>query len=135
MNYLLDTHAWLWFVTGDPKLPPSVRDKLDADDAVRWVSPITAWELAMLAERGRLALPSAVTDYLAAKLSDGVFREAPLTWAIATESRRVRLPHGDPADRFLAATARVNGLTLVTADANLRSLKEIDVLGFSARKR
>ena len=135
MNYLLDTHVWLWFVTDDPKLPPSVREKLDAADAHRWVSPVTAWELTMLADCGRISLPAPVTDYLTSKFADGPFREAPLTWAIALESRRVALTHEDPADRFLAATARVNGLTLVTADTRLTKFPGAEVLAVTARKR
>ena len=46
-------------------------------------------------------------------------REAPLTHEVALESRRIVLPHGDPADRLIAATARVLHLILVTADERL----------------
>ena len=56
------------------------------------------------------------------------FRQAPLTHAIASVARRLNLPQRDPADRFLAATAQVLDLTLVTADANLLGLGEIATL-------
>jgi PIN domain nuclease of toxin-antitoxin system len=55
-------------------------------------------------------------------------REAPLTHEIALATRSVRLPHRDPADRFLVATALIHGLTLVTADQNVGSSKQIPVL-------
>ncbi len=56
-------------------------------------------------------------------------REAPLTHEIALAARRLPLPHPDPADRFLVATAQVLNLTLVTADAALLGLGEIATLG------
>jgi PIN domain nuclease of toxin-antitoxin system len=55
-------------------------------------------------------------------------REAPLTFEVVYAMARIDLPHRDPADRFLAATAYAYGLTLVTADRNLSSLKNIEVL-------
>jgi PIN domain nuclease of toxin-antitoxin system len=57
------------------------------------------------------------------------FQQAPLTHEIVAAARRLPLPHRDPADRFLAATAKVLDLTLVTADANLLGLGEIATLG------
>ena len=56
------------------------------------------------------------------------FREAALTHAVALESRRLVLPHHDPVDRFLAASAKVYGLTLVTADERLLGSDEFSVL-------
>jgi len=55
-------------------------------------------------------------------------REAPLTHEIALATRSVGLPHRDPADRLLVATALIHGLTLVTADRNLSRTKQIPVL-------
>jgi PIN domain nuclease of toxin-antitoxin system len=55
-------------------------------------------------------------------------REAPLTHEIALASEELSLPHGDPVDRFLAATAQVLGLTLVTADSRLLGLGNISTL-------
>ena len=56
------------------------------------------------------------------------FREAPLTHEIALVARELRIPQQDPADRFLAATAKVLDLTLVTADTRLLGLGEIATL-------
>ena len=55
-------------------------------------------------------------------------REAPITYQVAQETARVQFPHGDPADRFLVATARVFGLTLVTADEQLLKARQSPVL-------
>ena len=135
MNLLLDTHILLWFATDDPRLPVDIAERLEAPTATRWVSPVSVWEALLLAERGRVVGPAPFAEWLRTELASGPFREAPLTWAVAVESRRISLPHEDPADRFLAATARVQGLTLVTADARLTGLKDLDVLAVRVRKR
>jgi PIN domain nuclease of toxin-antitoxin system len=65
---------------------------------------------------------------MAAALTSAPIREAPLTHEVALETRRVRLAHKAPADRFLVATARVFNLTLVTADRRLAKTRDIAVL-------
>ena len=82
----------------------------------------------MLVERGRLAITMPATDWVDAMVRALPRREAPLTHDIAIASRQLTLQHEDPADRFIAATARVLGLTLVTADARLLSSTEFEVL-------
>jgi PIN domain nuclease of toxin-antitoxin system len=54
--------------------------------------------------------------------------EAPLTGEVAIRSRSVDLPHEDPADRFIAATAAVYGLTLVTGDGRILDSKSLSLL-------
>lgn len=80
----------------------------------------------MLHEKGRIHLEGDLESWVVD--STAPFREAPLTHEIAAASRRLRLPQRDPADRFLAATAKVLDLTLVTADASLLGLGEIATL-------
>jgi PIN domain nuclease of toxin-antitoxin system len=80
----------------------------------------------MLAAKGRIHLPADLAQWLARATAP--LLEAPLTHEIALASRRLSLPHNDPADRFLAATAQVLRLTLVTADANLLGLGDISTL-------
>ena len=65
---------------------------------------------------------------MALALKQAPVREAPITREVALETRRIQLPHRDPADRFLAATARVFELTLVTSDARLLQTKGLAVL-------
>jgi PIN domain nuclease of toxin-antitoxin system len=65
---------------------------------------------------------------MAAALKNVPFREATLTHEVAVAAEGLVLPHRDPADSFLAASAKVYGLTLVTADENLAAGKEYAVL-------
>lgn len=119
MKLLLDTHILVWSVADPSQLTPAVAAALEDPANEIWLSPITAWELLLLVEKGRLALDGAPAAWLRSLLRRGPFREAPITHEVALRSRTVDLPHQDPADRFLAATASVCGLTLVTADERL----------------
>ncbi|MEI6669430.1 MAG: type II toxin-antitoxin system VapC family toxin [Acidobacteriota bacterium] len=119
MRFLLDTHIWLWAV-GDPdRLAPRVRDSLADPTAEIWLSPVTIWETLILFRNGRLQMNLNPHIWIRERLAQGPYREAPLTWEIAFESRLLELEHEDPGDRFLVATARVLNLTLVTADHRL----------------
>lgn len=119
MKLLLDTHIWIWSHVDPERLAPKVVRALRAEDAQVWVSPISVWELLLLVERGRLVLETSPEAWLNAAWSSAAIHEAPLTREVARRSRAVRVPHQDPADRFLAATAEVHGLTLVTDDEKL----------------
>ena len=96
-----------------------MRAALESDDNELWLSPIGTWEALMLLERGRISTEGDPQALVSRMLKEGPFREASLTHAVAQESRRLSLEHSDPADRFVAATAVVYDLTLVTADARL----------------
>ena len=126
MKLLLDTHIWIWSLFAPDRLTATVAGHLESPDNELWLSPISVWETLLVIERGRLKVrgqPAAVVNDM---LKTGPFREAPVTHAVAMQSRRIQLPHEDPADRFLAGTAAVYELTLVTADDRM-----IDSSGFS----
>jgi PIN domain nuclease of toxin-antitoxin system len=93
----------------------------------RWLSPISTWEALMLNAKGKIRLHGNLEEWVTR--ATALFREAPLTHEIAFVARQLNLPHQDPADRFLAATAKVLDLTLVTADTQLLGLGEIATLG------
>lgn len=128
MKLLLDTHIWLWGLLEPERLSPSVRAALQSPDNELWLSPISVWEALLLVERGRLSVSVAPTDWVQQMVRAIPRREAPLTHDIALMSRRLSLAHQDPADRFLAATAKVLGLTLVTADERLLQTAEYAVM-------
>ena len=80
----------------------------------------------MLQAKGKIQLQGDPLKWMSRAAAD--FLEAPLTHEIAIVAHGLSLPHADPADRFLAATAKVLGLTLVTADRKLLGLGEIATL-------
>ena len=122
MRLLLDTHVIVWAAGEAGRLDRRVARALTDPRNELWMSAISAWELALLCERGRLALRPDVGRWLEQAMSGLGVREAPLTAAIALESRQLDAATQDPADRFIVATARSYGCTLVTADAALRGV-------------
>jgi PIN domain nuclease of toxin-antitoxin system len=117
--YLLDTHIWFWYLLESERLPAGLRSALDEKLGDLWLSPISVWELAMLAKRGRVRLANGSRTWVEEALHRVPVHEASLTREVALASIEIDLPHRDPADRFLAATALVHELTLVTVDVRL----------------
>lgn len=119
---LLDTHVWLWLVFAEPYIKPPVLDALElaAASNLLFLSPISMWEVALKHSRGKLTLDRPVRDWLVHAATLPGLNLASITPSIAAEC--AELPsafHGDPADHLLAATARSEGLTLVTHDKAL----------------
>jgi len=120
---LLDTHIWLWYAEGvTGRLRPASIRKLDearkGDGLV--VSAISFWEIGMHAARGRIQLAVPLRDWVEKALSVPGIRLAPLDAAVAAESTLLPgEPPGDPADRFLMATARTHGVVLATRDSRI----------------
>jgi len=126
VRLLLDTHIWLWSLSEPRRLGRRVRHELTSRNNELWLSPVSTWEALLLNAKGRIHLHGDITTWLAS--STERMREAPLTHEIVLAAHQLSLPHPDPADRFLAATAHVLDLTLVTADERLLGLGEIKTL-------
>ena len=128
MTLLLDTHIWLWSHLKPGRLSANARKAVTDPASTLALSPVTVWEALLLAEKGRVDLAPDPWSWIRMALATRSLREFPLTHEVALRSRSVRLPHDDPADRFIAATAMVHGLTLVTADRTLLGCPDIRVL-------
>jgi PIN domain nuclease of toxin-antitoxin system len=128
MKLLLDTHIWLWSLGEPHRLSKRVAKELDDRQNELWLSPISIWEALLLFRKKRLQISTDFTTWLASSLSVLPVVEAPLTFEVARTLPTVALPHEDPADLFLAATAKAFELTLITADRNLTKVEGISVL-------
>lgn len=128
MKLLLDTHVWLWSLATPDRLARRVRSQLEKKANEVWLSPISVWELIVLAERGRVRLDAEPRAWVAEALERAPLEEAALNHEVAMRSREVALPHQDPADRLLVATALTYELTLVTGDDTLIDAKACPVL-------
>ena len=126
MRLLLDTHIWLWSLREPQRLSRRIARELDNPENELWLSPVSTWEALLLYAKGRIEIPGDLAEWLA--LATQNLREAPLTHEIVLAAHQLRFPHLDPADRFLAATAQILDLTLVTADTRLLGLGEIRTL-------
>ena len=128
MRLLLDTHIWLWSSLEPDRISRRVAKELSDEENELWLSPISVWELTFLHRKGRARTPQEITTWVASSMTELRLVEAPLTIEITLALSALDFPHGDPADHFLAATAKVLNLTLVTADENLIELPGIRVL-------
>ncbi len=137
---LLDTHVWVWAVEGiENEIGPEARSEihLGSREGRILVSAISVWEVAMLEARDRIRLSRPVEEWVRAALRAQGVRLVPLTPEIAVESTRLPAePPGDPADRLIAAGARVTGSRLVTQDRKLLAYAEtghVDALDAGGR--
>ena len=128
LKLLLDTHIILWSTSEPERLPLGIIDKLEDPDGELWFSPISVWEILLLAEKKRILLQGDRIKAVRNIFRRIPFKEAPVNREVAIQSRLVALPHQDPADRFLAATALVYHLTLVTADKRIIEAEAVPVL-------
>jgi len=118
-RFLLDTHVLLWSLLEPERLSSEVAIQLEDPTHELWLSPISTWEVMLLAEKGRIVLDEAPAQWMEKVLRAIPFHQASLNHEVAIRSRTIVLPHQDPADRFIAASAIVYDLILVTADENL----------------
>lgn len=116
---VLDTHVLIWAVNDDSRLGKTARQIIDdmTQHSRILIAAITPWEIAMLAQKGRIALGNDVGRWISRALALPGVALAPLEAPISVDS--VRLPgdfHADPADRMIVATARFHQVPLMTAD-------------------
>ena len=125
MNLLLDTHIWLWSKLEPKRLSPRAAAEFSNSENELWLSPVSIWEALTLMQKGRIRVEDPF-EWVERAVEQ--MREAPLTHEIVRVGLAMPLTHADPADRFLAATAKVLKLTLITADQKLLGLGEISTL-------
>lgn len=128
---VLDTHALVWWVTGDTALSKrakgEIKRELDGGEII--VSAISAWEISMLVVNQRLVLSMEVGAWLATVADIEAVHFLPVDVEIATRS--VELPgefHKDPADRMIVATARKLAVPLVTKDDKIRTYQHVKTI-------
>jgi PIN domain nuclease of toxin-antitoxin system len=128
MKLLLDTHIWLWYLLGNKRLSTNLQTIIADETTELWLSPISVWETLILAEKGRISLQPNAVKWIDLALNTLEIREAPLVRQIAILSRQIELPHQDPADRFIAATAVYHNLILATVDSNLTGISGLQTI-------
>ena len=125
MNHvLLDTHVLVWLLEGSQRLGSKALEMANSaaqEDALS-VSAITFWEVAMLAQRGRLVMAQPVISWRLKVLESGVL-EVPMSGDIGILATEFEDFPADAADRIIAATAMGQGATLITADHKILDWK------------
>ena len=109
MSILLDTHIWLWWLTGSPNLTKRESEALDGRAAIQlpYISAISIWEAQMLVSRHRLELNEAFELWIHRMTAPDTIRMLPLEVDLIVALNALpKSFHGDPADRLIVATAR-----------------------------
>ncbi len=130
LKLLLDTHCWIWLKDEWPRLPSPLRRRLQRDPTKLVLSAVSVIEVGIKHATGRLNLGGNPEQFVAELMDEGV---TSLGVTLEHALRMATLPplHRDPFDRLLVAQALVEGLTLVSADANVLAY---DVPTIDARK-
>ncbi len=114
MRILLDTHAFLWWLAGNPRLVETARQAIAADENDILVSAASAWEIATKHRLGKLPEADALAGDVRGGIAGQGFDELPITVADAERAGRLPGPHRDPFDRMLIAQALARDLAIVS---------------------
>ena len=119
MKLLLDTHAFLWFMAGDPRLSRTARRAIEDNEGELWLSAASVWEMAIKSSLRRLTLPARTSDYIADKVQRGL-QILTIDWPVAAAVERLPFHHRDPFDRLIIAQAQAERVDVVTKDRVFR---------------
>ena len=120
MDLLVDTHAFLWWATGDDRLPRPLGRLLREPDNDVFVSAISMWEIAVKARAGKLPLPMPVWEFVAEARVRLEALALPFEESAVVHLNKLPEHHRDPFDRMLICQAIEHELTLVTGDERIR---------------
>ena len=113
---LLDTHTFLWWLSGDSSLGERARATIADPRNQVFVSAATGWEIAIKRAMGKLHIDDEDLDSI---VEEEGFNHLPITFFHGTQAGTLPQHHKDPFDRMLVAQAQAEGLTILTADAHI----------------
>ncbi|MCL2004235.1 MAG: type II toxin-antitoxin system VapC family toxin [Oscillospiraceae bacterium] len=128
VGYLLDTHTFLWAVRGSPQLSDAAKKAIDDTDTQKFVSAVSAYEIMYKRRIGKLTEFEDITDDYFDTLWKFGADELPIHTRHAHFAGNLEWAHRDPFDRFLAAQAFTENLTLITNDPAFHTLSWVSVL-------
>ncbi|MEM8886986.1 MAG: type II toxin-antitoxin system VapC family toxin [Bacteroidota bacterium] len=127
MNLLLDTHAVLWFITDDPKLPENTKNLIKDGNNLVYVSIASYWELSIKYALGRLDLRESLEEiYKVIGRSD--FEILQISPDHLLRTAKLQHHHRDPFDRLLIGQALTEALPILSKDGMFKKYKELEVL-------
>jgi PIN domain nuclease of toxin-antitoxin system len=127
VRVLLDTHAFLWWITDDASLSPRAREIIGDGDNVLFLSTASAWEIAIKVSLGRLTLPGRPERFIPEQLALNAIDSLPVHLSHALHVYNLPNHHRDPFDRMLVVQSQLEDLPLLSADPQLAQYA-IDIL-------
>ena len=128
---VLDTHAWVWFISNPELLSERAKRYLDAavEEKAIMISSISVWEVALLIAKKRLILTLELNDWIAKSEMLPFFKFIPVDNSVAIKSVNLPQPlHRDPADRIIIATAISLGAPIVTKDEKILNYPHVQTI-------
>jgi PIN domain nuclease of toxin-antitoxin system len=127
MKYLLDTHAFLWFITEHRRLSQRAGNIIKDRNNEIFFSAASAWEICIKRRLGRLAIEGDPELFIVNQLAENQFRSLPIQISHSVYTLHLPEIHKDPFDRMLISQSHVEGMTLISADQNIQKY-DISVL-------
>ncbi|ELS04601.1 hypothetical protein Xen7305DRAFT_00043360 [Xenococcus sp. PCC 7305] len=119
MRFLLDTHAFLWFVLNDTRLSREALGLISDPKNDLLISPASYWEIAIKVSLGKYEIPSSFQSWIEHQISINNFEILPIRIAHAAKVATLSFHHRDPFDRLLAAQALSEQIPIISADRKL----------------
>ena len=123
MKYLLDTHAFLWFVSDDNRLSPRARSTINNNHNEIYFSAASAWEMSIKIRLGRLTIEEELEPFIVKQLAENNFSTLPITIFHSIYTSKLPYIHKDPFDRMIIAQSKVENMSLISKDKNIKKYK------------
>lgn len=121
MKILLDTHIFLWFISGDSRLSANIREAIRDTDNEVYLSVVSIWESIVKYQLGKLPCPESPEIYLPKQRDLHQILSLSIDEKSVAQLAQIPLLHRDPFDRMLICQALQNGLTIATVDAAIQA--------------
>ena len=121
MELLLDTHALIWFFSGDTKLSDSARNLIEDINNIKYISVASAWEMAIKQSKGKLTLSIPLDDYIQEKIKLADFQLLNIKLSHLKVISQLPFYHNAPFDRLLIAQAMVENISIISQDSMFNS--------------
>lgn len=119
MRALLDTHAFLWWITNDPRLSRKVHEIISDSENELFLSVASGWEMAIKVGLGRLQLPPKLEHFILEQMALNAIESLPVQMSHALHVYKLPAHHRDPFDRMLIAQAQLENLPILTVDPQI----------------
>jgi len=123
MKYLLDTHAFLWFVSDDSRLSPRARSIIKDRNQEVYFSAASAWEMSIKIRLGRLTIEEELEPFIVKQLAENNFSTLSITVLHSLYTSKLPEIHKDPFDRMIIAQSKLENMSLISKDKNIKKYK------------
>jgi PIN domain nuclease of toxin-antitoxin system len=123
MKYLLDTHAFLWFVSDDSRLSSRAKSIIKTRNNEVYFSAASAWEMSIKIKLGRLSIEDDLEPFIVKQLAENSFHALSVTIFHSIYTSKLPDIHKDPFDRMIIAQSQIEDMHLISKDKNIKKYK------------